>query len=381
MEALLWILGTGAFLLVLAECFLRRWYKLTGATFVWPPHGRLRLEIDNESLPGLDPIARIEFNRDGERGDEPPLGWDQTARALVVGGSAAECHMLDQDRTWPAVLQRELNRPEALEHFHVERFHVGNISRSLVPCEALHRMLEAVRFRYDRLDLVLLMVGASDVIRWLEHGTPPQLDFGRIPNQDMFALHETGPFGWSPGRLAIRRALAAANERWRRPVLVIQRAGKTLAHLRTMRAEAGEVLDSVPDPTPLLESFETHFRRLIRLAAETADRVIVVRQPWFEEPARGYSEEERAVFWNLGRGRPYLDTIDTYYTHKIVNELLHLQDKAQERIAAEEQVESLYLHTYLEPSLTTWYDYLHLTPTGAEEVGQRVARAVLKQAF
>ena len=66
MELILRSLAALAFVLVLAELFLRRWYKLTNATFVWPPRGRIRLEIDRENLPNLDPVARIEFNRDGE---------------------------------------------------------------------------------------------------------------------------------------------------------------------------------------------------------------------------------------------------------------------------------------------------------------------------
>ncbi len=379
MDLILRSLAALAFVLVLAELFLRRWYKLTNATFVWPPRGRIRLEIDRENLPNLDPVARIEFNRDGERGDDPPLSWEHNGRALIVGGSAAECYMLDQERTWPAVLQRELNSPKALEHLGVGHFHVGSVARSLVPCEALYSILRAVRFRYDRLDLIVLMVGASDVVRWLQMGVPQVMDFAAAPQEETFSLHAEGPFGWQPRQLALRRALSTANERWRRPVLVKRGAGKTLTRLRAMRAQAERIITEVPDPEPLIADFAQHFSALLELAMETAERVLVVRQPWFEGPPEGHTPEQRAIFWNLGCGNPYLETITEYYDHALVSGLLHRVDDTQARISAEHGVQCVNLQDKLPSNLTTWYDYFHLAPQGAEEVGRHVAAAVLGQ--
>ncbi|MAE28762.1 MAG: hypothetical protein QGI93_13815 [Planctomycetota bacterium] len=376
-EPLLWSLAVLAFLLLLAEIFLRCWYRLTGATYVWPPHGRIRLEIDRATLPNLDPVARIEFNRDGERGPEPPRSWEHNGRVLVVGGSAAECYMLDQERTWPAVLQRELNRPQALAQRNLDHFHVGSISRSLVPCEALLRMLQAVHFRYPRLDWIVLMVGASDVVRWLQQGTPSDVQSATVSRQDIFALHATGPFGWRPRQLALRRALAAANERLRRPVLVKQNAGQTITSLRAMRADADELLTSTPDPSPMVESFATDFTSLLELAQQAAKRVLVVRQPWFAGPPGGHTPEQRAAFWNFGRGNPYLEQVDTYYDHDLVNTLFELADATQARIAAERGVQCISLQDQLPPDLSTWYDYNHLAPQGAERVGQLVAQAMM----
>ena len=57
-------------------------------------------------------------------------------------------------------------------HSSASRVHVGNIARSGVGSEALDLILERVLPRYPRLSAMVVLVGASDVLRWLEVGAP-----------------------------------------------------------------------------------------------------------------------------------------------------------------------------------------------------------------
>jgi hypothetical protein len=287
----------------------------------------------------------------------------------------AECYFLDQATSWPYVIQRVLNRPDNLKKLGVERAHVGNISRSLVACQHIHRMLELTLPRYERLDVVVFMVGASDLVHWLEKKTPSVVEDEVIPPGMIFAKHPEGPFGWGPRTLAMRRIASTWNKRLRRPIDVRERAGKRLAQARAMRARAKEVLDTVPDPTPMLDHFETYLRKLIAIAKSRAKRVIVVRQPWFDKE---FTPAEASLMWNFGAGKPYVEEVTTYYSHAIVWKLMREIDARASAVARSMGVEQVDLMSVLERNFEIYYDELHHTPKGCEVVGTTVAEAILR---
>ena len=93
-------------------------------------------------------------------------------RVLVGGGSQPEGFFLDQDTAWPGALQRMLERPEQLLRLGASKVHVGSIARSGVGSEALDLIFDRVLPRYPRLQLIIILIGATDVLRWLEDGLP-----------------------------------------------------------------------------------------------------------------------------------------------------------------------------------------------------------------
>lgn len=379
MEPLLWM--TLALLalplgFVAAELVARALVRIRGRAYVWPPHGRSRLELATEVFPTLDPVVRIEFNADGERGGPVPAPSEDCARVLVAGGSAAEGYLLDQDVNWPAVVERGLGEEGARTAFGAPRVHVGNVSRSLVSCEYIRRILGRIMPRYARLDAVLLMVGASDVVYWLEQGCPDTLEEGRLGDNYVFEEHAGEAFAWKLRKLALWRIASRLNRKLRRPVTVRTRAGKRVAELRKMRANAERLVDEVPDPRPLLDYFRKHFRALLEEARAGSRRVVVVRQPWF---CRQPTEEEASFMWNFGQGRPYEEQVKVYYTHRVVNELLGRVDAEAQALCDELGVEQVDLRQHLVPSRETFYDYLHFTPEGARRVGEQVTAALLRR--
>jgi lysophospholipase L1-like esterase len=370
-----WIAAAAALAFVAAELAARAWIRLRGRYFVWRPHERTHMELDRESLPTLEPLVRFEINAEGERGGELPSDRRGLYRVLVAGGSAAEGYMLDQSSSWAGALEELLSRPEALSALGARRVHVGNIARSLVPCASIARMLDGVLPRYDKLDLVLLMVGASDMVDWLETRCPPQPREQSPTLEGLFDEHCERPFGWSPQRLALRQIYSGL----RRRLGVVQRRQRTgakLIELRRRRANAAEWIDVAPDPAPMLARFERYLEQLVRAARAKGARVIVVRQPWFE---KDFTPEEEAVMWNFCVGRPYVEPTTSYYTHRLVNELMHAIDERASLVAERLGVEQLDLMPHLDRSLATYYDFLHFTPTGARAVAELVAKVVTKR--
>lgn len=378
MIALAWIVGAVAacaLALVAAEYAARAWLARNGRYYVWAPGARMRLEIDRTTLPTLEPVAEHAINTDGERGDEPP-DEDGTYRVLVAGGSAAECYYLDQKSQWPHVLQEALSRPENLARLGARRVHVGNVARSLVTCRHVDRILEMTLPHYGRVDAIVFLVGASDVVTWMEQGTPARIDESPIPASQVFAQHPEGPFGWTPRTAALRRIASSAKRRTLKPVERRERAGKRLAEVRAMRANATTIVTTPPDPKPMLDNFERWFERCLVRARAKAPLVLAVRQPWLEKE---FTPDEERWLWSYAVGRPYHQKCTTYFAHEAAWTLLRAVDLRASDVATRVGAAQLDLMPILPADFVTWYDEQHHTPHGCRLVGEAVAEAVVRE--
>jgi lysophospholipase L1-like esterase len=361
---------------IVLELCARWWIRFRGAYYVLPPGLRLRLHLDRDTFPELEPVARFEVNADGERGPEVPRldRGERLYRVLVAGGSQPEGYLLDQETSWPGAMQAMLAHPRQLATLDASKVHVGSIARSGIGTEALDLLLARVLPRYARLDAIVILVGASDMLRWLEEGAPPAAA-SRVQTSDVFRCHPERRFGWAPKALALVELLARLRRRWLRPLQVHHRAGRWVRGARAMRARARIIRATMPEPAAMMDHFERHFRSILRQAKAHADRVIVVRQSWFAKDA--YTPDEVAHMWHGGVGRAWCEEVTTFYSLEVTSRLMALLDGRAARIANELGVEQIDLMSLLESSLDTYYDFFHLTPSGARTVASAVASRLL----
>jgi lysophospholipase L1-like esterase len=66
--------------------------------------------IKNNINPKLDPVIINTRNALGFRGPEKPANWDECLTIVTVGGSNTECHFLSDNKTWPWLLEKQLQR-------------------------------------------------------------------------------------------------------------------------------------------------------------------------------------------------------------------------------------------------------------------------------
>ena len=373
MTQLGWIVAVACLPLLCAavELVARWWIRRQDRHYVMPPGLRLRLEIDRDVFPQLEQRTRFDVNSQGERGDELPASSDGLYRVLVAGGSQPEGFLLDQNTAWPGALHRLLETPDERARLRASKVHVGSIARSGVGSEALDLLFDRVLPRYPRLQLIVIMIGATDVMRWLEYGAANSLPPVRVA--DIFRCHPLGPFGWKPTSLAAWELMLRARRRWLRPTVVHERAGRWYADARAMRARATEIRQDMPDPTPMLEQFDFHFRRALERATAHADRVIVVRQPWFDKE---YTSEEAAHMWHGGAGQAWRENVTSYYSFDVVSRLMRCVDQSAAAIADQLGIEQVDLMPILERSLATYYDGFHATPDGARVIAAAIAAAI-----
>ncbi|HWC74397.1 MAG TPA: hypothetical protein VG454_10720 [Gemmatimonadales bacterium] len=359
---------------VVAEIASRWWLRHRSHYHVWPPHARIEIRMDPDIFPELERRCRFYINADGERGgdvrsDEPGL-----YRILVVGGSAVECYGLDQPTSWPGALERLLNTPESRTALGARRVHVGNIGHSGVGSAELEIILERVLPQYDHLDAILIMVAASDVYHWLEEGAHPAQAPSCVPESLLFAEHPRQRFGWKPREWALVELANRWRRRWFKRLEIKERAGTWCANARRMRAAATEVRTEMPDPTVVLDNFAAHFSRVLRAARAKADRVLVVRQPWFDGE---YTSEELSHFWQGGVGKAWKETLTVYYSLSVVNRLLDCVDARVARVADVFGVPHLDLRPVVTGRLRHYYDHDHHTAAGAAVIARAVADAFL----
>jgi hypothetical protein len=370
---------TAALVLVVGIELTARLVVRRGNYYVNPPGLRVVMYPDRTVMRELEPAVRFDVNSSGERGSEVPrLAPGETLyRILVAGGSQPEGFLLDQDTQWPGALQIELSRPDRLQRLGASRVHVGNVARSGFGSQAVDLMLERLLPQYPRLQAIIILVGASDVLRWLEDGAPPVPREARL--SDLFKTYPEQRFGWKPRELAVAELARRSRRRLLNHVEIHHDAGKWYRDAAVMRARAKVVYTAAPDPTPMLDAFERHFRSLVARATAHADRVIVVRQPWFAKAI--YTGDELRRFWHGGVGQAWRQQVASYYALEVTSSLMTLVDRRAARVADELSVEQIDLMPVLEPSLWHYYDFFHATPAGSLVIARHVAAAMLQESI
>lgn len=360
---------------VTVEAISRFWIEYRKRYYVFTPGKRLQVHLDRDVCPQLPPVARFYINSDGERGDEPPRSRDGLYRILVAGGSISECYFLDQETTWPAVMQRLLQRQDNLTALGASRVHVGCIARSGVGSEGLDLIFNRVLPQYSRLQLIVVIVGVTDVMHWIEQGTPDVLKHVKV--DDVFQYHPERQFGWNPKRTATMELVKRALRRWLHPLEFNLNAGQWVTRARIMRSRAVDVRNEIRDPSLLLDHFEFHFRRLMLQAAAHADRVLFFRQPWFKT----CSPQDTAAMWHGGIGKAWQasENITTYYSLDAFSQVMSRLDERAASVADTLGITQLELMPIIESSLQNYYDGFHLTDVGAQRIADTVTATILRE--
>lgn len=353
---------------VLAEGAARLYIRRS-RYYPWPPGYHLDMTLDPRVHIGGQTLVRLRANERGERGC-PVASPAGTFRVLAVGGSAVECYLLDEASTWPAMLEKELRRAAP----RTQQVYVGNAGKSSVDSYVLTRMLRKLAPNYvPAVDVLLIMVGASDILRWLEAGAPAEWEGDTSTALEAFL--EVNPetvFGWRPRTLALA-------ELWRRRRATQPQSrgnvGKSLLKARQFRQKATRVLEETADSGQMFRRFERYLAESIGLGRQFAQRVIVISQPCFTRSE--YTPEELAGFWNGSIGDPYQREPDAFYSPQLIARLMRqLRDRAA-AVAATEKVEFVDLCSGAIPdSVEQYYDQFHFTPEGAARVGALLAQVV-----
>jgi lysophospholipase L1-like esterase len=372
---ILWILSACALAagaVVLAEVFTRVLLRRKDHYFVNRPHMKTVLELEPCVSAHLEPRVRIEMNSRGERGAEIEGDGRDTLRVAVVGGSAAYCYMVDQPTSWPEKMASYLREQGVERRLGKTRIHVGNISQAELSSGGARSIVDHVLAKDAGLSAAVLMIGISDMLRWLRLGAPE-----RLPPQtaaDVFAIHPEGPYSWRPSATALAEVARRVRDRLelrQTPVIHRENVGKGVKASRLKKQNATTVITEVPNAVSMLAEYRRNLSAIVESLLRRRLVVVVLGQPHFDSAA--CSDVERSQFWNGGVGDPAKGPITTYYADSVLDELSRRVNATTQSVAAELSVPYVDLDRMVPNDLVHYYDQFHFTPAGADVVARAAA--------
>jgi lysophospholipase L1-like esterase len=329
-----------------------------------------------EKHPYLEKYTVLRTNDMGERGLVPYPDSHRVFRVLVAGGSAAESRLLNWERSWPGALEAKLKRMDRLGELGFETAYVGNIGRSGAGnAETMTRILEKILPQYDDLDAVVLMLGASDIVTWLQIGGPADKPAPDPGNTVGFATHPEVPLGPHPrnwGLAELYRRKRARRRRHRKAA-----AGMWMDRARALRARSKPFIDEVPDTTTVLSHMEKHFRRCIHAAKQYGHAVVVARQPWLEKDS--FTPEEEALFWNFCIGTAYNEKATGFFSDRVINILMRSVDDMVKRVCEEEGTRDVDLQGLVGSDSVYFHDRIHFTKEAGPVFADVLSEALFEE--
>jgi lysophospholipase L1-like esterase len=334
-------------------------------------------------MPGIAHPARVTFNSLGLRGREPNLAARRELEILAVGGSTTECLYLDDDATWPALLERILARRRG------EPVWVGNagISGASTRENILH--VKYLLPQDPGIRIVVALLGINDLTIRLGAGT----EYRPTPVSGGEATEIRRAFARAPGRFyeASTDTLAPVTAAWYKKTAVYQllkrtrefsesvlasrgirqdEAGKIYEVWREHRRTARVIKDQVPDLTPALEEYALNLHTIIDLVEQAGARPVLMTQPTLWRPDLG-PEGER-LLWLGGEGRFQQEPGHAYYSVGVLASAMASYNRRLLEVCAARGITCIDLAGEISATPEMFYDDAHFTEKGA----QRVARVV-----
>lgn len=356
--------------------FAARWALRRGGRYlVNLPGTRTVLDLEPAVSPHLESPVRIEMNALGERGSELGAEASDALRVAVVGGSAAYCYLVDQPHSWPQRMGTCLESMGAAARLGRSRVHVGNLSEAELSSGGARLIVDRLVATYAGLDAVVLMIGISDMLRWLRYGASD-----RLPAQtaaDVFAVQPEGPYSWRPRASALTEIGRRIRHRWtlwRQPVVHRKKVGTSVINSRMRKRNAARIITDVPDPAGMLAEYQANLAGIVEALVARQLAVVVLGQSHYD--STGCSDHVASQFWNGGIGDPSKEPVTVFYSNGVLDELSRRVTGVTREVADQFGVPYVHLDAIVPSDLKYYYDQFHFTPAGSDIVARAAAEAL-----
>jgi lysophospholipase L1-like esterase len=347
--------------LLILEVALRLLYPLSLFSPLLPLRPQVKMTL-HPRIQGLSPMATFSTNKWGFRGDGPPADWSSYYTIVTIGGSTTQCMYVDDHKTWPYLLQKELegNCPTG---FGAKCPHVwvGNGGLDGQSARAHVLFMEEVIPKI-KPDMVIVLAGINDLS--LEVFGDPQ--HFQNPSGDLSL----------PMRLYLKSRVFQTLYLW-----------KLILWERVTVANKYRHANWVPQPLvgamklpldlkellPTLPEYRHKLRKIIEKGKELKVRLLFLTHPML------FADTE---YWRSVEGAPYFHWLHHELLGKLSAatywKLLELYNQEMLAVCREEGVECFDLAAAVPHSPEFLYDVCHFTERGCQLVASQVA-AYLRQ--
>ena len=352
----------------IGEIALRIIFPFPQQYCVWRPNINMVFHPESSIMPGIYNESRFMTNSMGVRGDEFPE--NDFYKILTIGGSTTECFYLDQEESWPQLLQRNLN-----EHSRKPVW-VGNCGKSGLNTN--HHLTELThllpQLPYKDLNIVIMLVGINDLSYFLSN-PDNYLDvdeeylkakaFNVIPERDK-PLFKRSRYWYFAENL--NKVVSYAKG------VVLDDEGNVYSRLREHRQDASRIIDSLPDLTRGLAHYAENLDKLIDVAKEKGFRIIFVTQPilWTAEMHEGL----KSLLWMGGIGNFQEESGKAYYSTRALAEAMELFNEELRKTCAKRDVDIVDLAAVVPSDTSAFYDDCHFNENGALMTANYISKKI-----
>lgn len=370
--------------LLLIELLLRVAGPRERSYHVLRPNLDAQFAPQTEYLRGISPTAHYRTNSLGMRGAELPA--DSSAfRILVVGGSTTENVYLDDARTWPHLLEQNLDSLAA-----GRAVWVGAAGRSGMNSRdhVLHvrRLLEQL----PRIDHLLVLVGVNDLTVALSQG-----DTFRVPpplaDQEAERAQEARAFAIIPGGLHDARRDQAGAPWYKRTALwqlgrttserfVASRVknelqqdnrGLTLERWRERRRDALGLRTQLPPLDAALTDYRANLRAIVEHARSHSTPISFLTQPaiWRAD----LDSASKRLLWLGGVGEFQRGPRTEYYSPAVLADAMAAYNAAMLATCSDQAVQCFDLATMVPRDTMHFFDDVHFTELASQVIADAVS--------
>ena len=366
--------------------------------YVWRPYTSAVSELGGKDekdrvsyLPGVQGRKVFSTNHLGLRGPDP-TGAD--FRILVLGGSTAECHYLDDTETWPQRVAAELNGK-----YGRSRVVVNNAAKAGL--EMRHYALQARQLipGLKPVSAVIILPGPNDLIRFLSAEKGRDVEYPEGIDRVAFDRVVSAYPPWTkPVRqksykklMELTRGqtkrLLTKTRLWKPKAqgLVRDPEGRFYEEARRRRRVAKKVHDLPEDKAARLdkelERYRALLERTVHTVLENGAMPVLLTHPLNYNPAM--SDSDKGLWWaGALYGNPQVSKGLDYLDEESVYDLLQEYNRVTKEVYQSRKDKGAILvdlAARFRNRIDIYYDQWHFNELGAAEVGKAVADAVARE--
>ena len=281
----------------------------------------LRQEIQiSPPIPGLDSLIVHSVNSLGFRGPEPPKNLAERFSIFVVGGSTTECSKLTDEKTWPAILGKQLGQYDP---------NIWLNNAGIDGCSTYgHEILLDDYLLEIRPDMILFLIGVNDRGK------------ASFDDETGFLINENESlFTRLLKRSEVINLISNLQRAYQAHAVDL---GHHLEPKEKPEMTPGEKQADLKRHLDYLPKYEKRVVTLVEKCLHAGIGPVLITQPLLDDPAsHGWA-------------------------------VMELYNDVTRKVASQYQVLLIDLATKLEKNPAYYYDNMHYTNLGAEVVGNKV---------
>ncbi len=322
----------------------------------------------NEIFPGINDSSFFSTNSLGFRGQE--INENADYRILTIGGSTTECLFLDDNETWPNLLEEKLNH-----QIGENTYQLLNAGKSGITSNHHLEQLKILLNKYKWITEVIILQGIND----LQYSLALYDQY--FQKDKLTYLREA--FSISPDslnsfykKLLLYKLYQKVKQKYFIRKLQQDISGENYTEWRDNRRNAKQIIDKLPRLQDPLNDYARNIIEQINVAKSLNKKIIFLTQPVIWKKDIPKDLEKLCWFGWIGMGQS--KNTGKYYSISVLELLMNKYNKVLKEVCDNNNVDYIDLANKLNQDTSVFYDDCHFNESGANRVAEIIFENILK---